>query len=60
MLTLKDATVTFDVMGCRKEIARKIVDNEGHYLMALKGNQGSRGKCGGEPGPAATSRSDAA
>ena len=41
MLTLKDATVTFDAMGCQKEIARKIVASEGHYVMALKGNQGS-------------------
>jgi predicted transposase YbfD/YdcC len=38
LLTLKGATVTIDAMGCQKEIAQKIVDREGHYLLALKDN----------------------
>jgi len=39
MLQLKDATVTIDAMGCQKDIAEKIVDADGHYVLALKGNQ---------------------
>ena len=39
MLQLKEATVTIDAMGCQKEIAKKIIENEGHYVLALKGNQ---------------------
>ena len=27
-------------MGCQKEIARKILDREADYLLAVKGNQG--------------------
>ncbi len=40
MLNLKGATVTIDAMGCQQEIARQIVDKDGHYVLALKGNQG--------------------
>lgn len=39
MLQLKDATVTIDAMGCQRDIAQKIVDRGGHYVLALKGNQ---------------------
>lgn len=38
LLNLKGATVTIDAMGCQKEIAQKIVDREGDYLLALKDN----------------------
>lgn len=38
LLDLKGATVTIDAMGCQKEIAEKIVDGEGDYLLALKDN----------------------
>lgn len=38
LLNLKGATVTIDAMGCQKEIAQKIVDREGNYLLALKDN----------------------
>ena len=41
MLQLQDATVTIDAMGCQREIARKIIDRKGHYVLALKGNQGA-------------------
>ena len=32
--------MTTDAMGCQKEIAKQIIDNEADYLLALKGNQG--------------------
>ncbi|HEX4147010.1 MAG TPA: ISAs1 family transposase [Pirellulales bacterium] len=38
LLDLKGATVTIDAMGCQKEIATKIVQREGDYLLALKDN----------------------
>jgi predicted transposase YbfD/YdcC len=38
LLDLKGATVTTDAMGCQKEIAAKIIDREGDYVLALKGN----------------------
>lgn len=38
LLDLKGATVTIDAMGCQKEIAAKIVDRKGDYLLALKDN----------------------
>ena len=39
LLTLKDCVVTIDAAGCQKEIAEKIVEKEGDYVLALKGNQ---------------------
>ena len=39
MLQLKGATVTIDAMGCQRDIAQKIRDRSGHYVLALKGNQ---------------------
>jgi predicted transposase YbfD/YdcC len=41
LLTLKGATVTIDAMGCQKEIAATIVDQDADYVLALKGNQGA-------------------
>jgi len=41
MLQLKEATVTIDAMGCQRDIAQKIIDRGGHYILALKGNQSS-------------------
>lgn len=38
LLDLKDATVTIDAMGCQKDIAAKIVDGGGDYVLALKDN----------------------
>jgi predicted transposase YbfD/YdcC len=40
MLQLKQATVTIDAMGCQKDIAKRIVARQGHYVFSLKGNQG--------------------
>lgn len=38
LLDLKGHTVTIDAMGCQKEIAAKIVERGGDYLLALKDN----------------------
>lgn len=40
-LTLKGCIVTIDAIGCQTEIARKIVERDGDYLLAVKDNQGS-------------------
>jgi predicted transposase YbfD/YdcC len=39
VLDLKGALVTIDAAGCQKEIARQIREQEGDYLLAVKGNQ---------------------
>jgi predicted transposase YbfD/YdcC len=39
MLDVKGCTVTIDAMGCQKEIAAQIREQNGHYVLALKGNQ---------------------
>jgi predicted transposase YbfD/YdcC len=39
-LMLKGCIVTLDAMGCQREIAAKIKERGGDYLLALKGNQG--------------------
>jgi predicted transposase YbfD/YdcC len=39
-LCVKGRTVTMDAMGCQKEIAKKIIDKGGDYLLCVKGNQG--------------------
>lgn len=35
------ATVTIDAAGCQKQIAAKIIDGGGDYVLSLKGNQGN-------------------
>lgn len=40
LLDLKGKIVTTDAMGCQKDIAEKIRNGEGDYLLAVKGNQG--------------------
>ena len=40
LLDLKGAVVTIDAAGCQKKIAQQIVDQGGHYVLQLKGNQG--------------------
>lgn len=37
----KGSVVTIDAMGCQGEIVEKIRDKQGHYLIALKANQGT-------------------
>lgn len=39
LLELKGALVTIDAMGCQKEIAAKIRERGGHYLLTVKENQ---------------------
>ena len=41
MLCLDGAIVTIDAMGTQKEIAARIIDKGGDYVLALKGNQTS-------------------
>lgn len=41
LLSLQGMTVTIDAMGCQKEIAKKIIEKEADYVLALKGNQGT-------------------
>lgn len=38
-LDLENAIVTIDAAGCQKNIAQKIIDGGGDYVLALKGNQ---------------------
>ena len=40
-LSLKDCIVTIDAIGCQTEIAEKIVERGGDYLLAVKENQGN-------------------
>jgi predicted transposase YbfD/YdcC len=39
LLEIKGCIVTIDAMGCQKEIAHQIADQEADYVLALKGNQ---------------------
>ena len=41
LVNIKGAIITIDAMGTQKEIAAQIVDGEGDYVLALKGNQGT-------------------
>jgi len=38
-LDLKGSIVTIDAMGCQTKIASQIINQEGDYVLALKGNQ---------------------
>jgi predicted transposase YbfD/YdcC len=39
-LYLEGCIVTIDAMGCQKDIAQTIIDQQADYVLALKGNQG--------------------
>jgi len=41
LLHLKGGIVTIDAMGCQTKIAEQILAQEGDYVLALKGNQGT-------------------
>lgn len=41
LLDLRGATVSIDALGCQREIAAQICKGGGHYLLGLKGNQGT-------------------
>jgi len=39
LLDINGCIVTIDAMGCQKAIAKQIIDQNGDYVLALKGNQ---------------------
>lgn len=39
LLDVKGCLISIDAMGCQKEIAKSILENQGDYLLAVKGNQ---------------------
>lgn len=39
LLDISGAFVSIDALGCQKEIAAKIIDGGGDYLLSVKGNQ---------------------
>lgn len=41
LISIEGCLVTIDAMGCQKEIAEKIIDQGGDYILALKANQES-------------------
>jgi predicted transposase YbfD/YdcC len=41
LLDVRGCIVTIDAMGCQREIAQRIIDQGGDYVLALKGNQPS-------------------
>ncbi|QGP48960.1 Transposase (plasmid) [Piscirickettsia salmonis] len=41
LINIKGSTISIDAMGTQKAIAEKIINNEAHYVLALKGNQGN-------------------
>jgi predicted transposase YbfD/YdcC len=41
LLAVKGSIITIDAMGTQRTIAEKIVEKEGDYILAVKGNQGS-------------------
>ena len=41
LLTLKGAIITLDAMGTQTNIAAQIIQQEGDYILSLKGNQGN-------------------
>lgn len=40
-IDITDAIISIDAMGTQREIAELVVENRGHYLLALKSNQKS-------------------
>lgn len=41
LITLHGAVITIDAIGCQRDIAQKILDGNGDYILALKDNQPS-------------------
>lgn len=41
MLEISGCIVTIDAMGCQREIAKTIIEQEADYCLSLKGNQGT-------------------
>lgn len=40
-IDIKKTVITIDAAGCQRDIAKKIIDGKGDYVLALKGNQGT-------------------
>ncbi len=40
-INVAGAIVTIDAAGCQREIADKIIEGKGDYVLTLKGNQGT-------------------
>jgi hypothetical protein len=40
LIDIEGATVTMDARGCQTEIVSQIIENDGGYVIGLKGNQG--------------------
>lgn len=38
-LEIENCVITIDAIGCQKQIARQIVEQKGHYCLAVKNNQ---------------------
>jgi hypothetical protein len=41
LLSLKDTIITADALNCQRAIAAQIISQDGDYVLALKGNQGT-------------------
>ena len=41
LLDINGSIITIDAMGTQRAIAKKIIENGGDYILAVKGNQGS-------------------
>lgn len=41
LLDLENKVITIDAMGAQRDICQKIIDAQGDYVIALKGNQGT-------------------
>ncbi len=39
LLSIEGAVITIDAMGCQKKIAKKIMEKEADYVLAVKDNQ---------------------
>lgn len=39
LINIENCIITIDAMGCQKDIARKIVEKNGHYCFAVKENK---------------------
>lgn len=39
-LDITGTVITIDAMGCQKKIAKQIIEQQGDYVLSLKGNQG--------------------
>ena len=40
-IEIEGTVITIDAAGCQREIAKKIIDGKGDFVLALKGNQGT-------------------